>query len=118
MKPMTPKQARERAIMTLDKDENIVGIWATPPIPQTGFYKLLAKQKADGCIEWAQLLQRIDGTKELMFRGTVKSKKELNKVVDLVSTQLSRTFGTSIKLTTAKAEFYSLNGMKYDNTVN
>ncbi|MBW8049554.1 MAG: hypothetical protein FVQ77_04295 [Cytophagales bacterium] len=118
MKPMTPKEVREGAIMTLDKGENIVGMWASPPIPQTGFYKLLAKQKKDGTIEWAHLVQRADGSKELMFRGTAKSKKELNKVVDLASAQLSRIFGPSIKLKAAKADFYSLEGQKFDDTVN
>ena len=42
---MTPKQAKEGAIMSVDKGEEVDGMWASPPIPQTGFYKLLAKQK-------------------------------------------------------------------------
>ncbi|MCH8317276.1 MAG: hypothetical protein IIA88_02065 [Bacteroidetes bacterium] len=53
-----------------------------------------------------------------MFRGTAKSKKELNKVVDIASAQLSRIFGPSIKLKAAKADFYSLEGQKFDDTVN
>jgi len=112
MKPMTPKQAKEGAIMSVDKGEEIAGMWVSPEISQTGFYKLLAKQKKDGTFEWAHLLQRADGTKKLMFRGDVKTKKELQKVVDIASTQLSRIFGPSIKLKVAEADFYSLDGMK------
>ena len=115
---MNPKEAKKRAIMTLDKGENIVGMWVTPLIPETGFYKLFAKQKTDGTIEWAHLLQREDGTKELMFRGTVKSKKELNKVLDASNSNLQRIFGATIKLNVAEAEFRTLDGKKFDDTVN
>ena len=115
---MTPKEAKQRAIMTLDEGEDIVGMWVTPLIPETGFYKLIAKQKTDGTIEWAPLLQREDGTKELMFRGTVKSKKELNKVLDASNSNLQRIFGASIKLNVAEAEFRTLDGQKFDDTVN
>lgn len=115
---MNPKEAKQRAIMTLDEGENIVGMWVTPLIPETGFYKLFAKQKTDGTIEWAHLLQREDGTKELMFRGTVKSKKELNKVLDASNSNLQKIFDPSIKLNVAEAEFRTLDGQKFDDTVN
>ena len=103
---MTPKQAKQYAVMTLNQGENIAGMWATPLIPGTGFYKLFAKQKTDGTIEWAHLLQRTDGTKELMFRGTVKSKKELNKVLNTANSTLQRIFGHSVKFNVAKTDFY------------
>jgi len=38
--------------MNIEKGEEIVGGWATPKIPQVGSYKLLAKQRTDGKIEW------------------------------------------------------------------
>ena len=43
----------------------------TPPIPQVGIYKLLAKKKADGMIEWAHFVQHDNGLKEKEIRGTV-----------------------------------------------
>ena len=103
--------------MNVDKGETIAGTWVTPLIPQTGFYKLLAKRKKDGACEWVHFIQREDGTKKLLFRGEVQSKEELQKVVDVANNMLGKTFGPSVKLSIGKADMYSLDGRKFDDTV-
>ncbi len=44
------------AILSIEKGEELFGGWATAPIPEVGIYKLLAKKKADGTIEWAHFV--------------------------------------------------------------
>ena len=46
-----------------------------------GLYKLLAKKKADGIIEWAHFIQRNNGLKEGVLRGTAKNHEELDTVI-------------------------------------
>ena len=47
----------QMAVMNVDKGEEIVGGWATAQISQVGIYKLLAKKRKDGVIEWAHFIQ-------------------------------------------------------------
>jgi len=112
------KNPKVQAIMNIGKGEQIVGMWVTPQIPQTGVYKLLAKQKADGTCEWAHLVQRADGSKELLFTGEVNKKEELQKVVDVANKMLEQTFGPEIKLGEAQYDMYSLDGGRLDDSVN
>ncbi len=70
---MTPKLS-QMAVMNVDKGEEIVGGWATPHIPQVGVYKLLAKKRKDGAIEWAHFVQRDNGAREKVYRGDVESR--------------------------------------------
>ena len=39
------KENQIKAVMNIEKGEEIIGAWITPKIPEIGFYKLLAKQK-------------------------------------------------------------------------
>lgn len=54
----------QMAVMNLAEGEEILTGLATPHIPQVGVYKLLAKKKTDGTIEWAHFVQRDNGLKD------------------------------------------------------
>ena len=45
------KENQIKAVMNVEKGEEIIGTWITPQIPQIGFYMLLAKKKKDGACE-------------------------------------------------------------------
>ena len=59
------------AVMNLEEGEDIFAGRVTPHIPQVGIYKLLAKKKVDGTIEWAHFVQRDNGLKEQVMRDVV-----------------------------------------------
>lgn len=100
----------QMAVMNVDKGEEIVGGWATPHIPQVGIYKLLAKKKMDGSIEWAHFIQRDNGLKERVMRGTVKTRGELDIVINAANKNLGRIFG--MRLQAAEYEMRTLDGKK------
>lgn len=87
----------EVAVMNIEKGEEILGGWITPHIPQVGIYKLLVKKKTDGTIEWAHFVQRDNGLKERIMRGTVKNSDELDIVRDAVNNNLRRIFGVAMQ---------------------
>ncbi len=102
------------AVMNIEEGEEIFAGRTTPNIPQVGTYKLLAKKKADGTIEWAHFVQRDNGLKERVIRGTVRTPDEFNIVIDAVDNNLRRIFG----ITTQPAGFdvRTLDGMKASST--
>jgi hypothetical protein len=75
----------DEAVMNLEGGEELLGGRATPHIPQVGIYKLLAKKRADGTMEWAHFVQRDNGLKEKVLRGTVKNSDEFAVVSDAVN---------------------------------
>ena len=91
------KSLRQMAVMNVDKGEEIVGGWASAHIPQVGVYKLLAKKRLDGIIEWAHFVQRDSGLKEKVYRGEVESHEKLNEVLEIMNGQLKRVFGTTME---------------------
>lgn len=95
---MDPKSLKQAAIMNVDKGEEIVGGWASAHIPQVGIYKLLAKQRTDGTIEWAHFVQRDNGLKEKVYRGEVESREKLDEVLEIMNGQLKRVFGVTMKM--------------------
>ncbi len=101
-------------LMNIGKDEEIFAGRVSPHIPEVGVYKILAKKKADGTIEWAHFVQRDDGLKDRVMRGTVNNREEFNIVIDTVDKNLRRIFG----VTTQPAEFdvRTLDGVKASNT--
>jgi len=111
------KEPKIQSIMSIDEGETIAGAWATPQIPGTGFYKLLAKKRVDGVIEWAHLIERENGTKEVLYRGNVESEEQLQKVVDAVNAALRHVFGPGTQLAIGTARFYSLDGREFPDTV-
>lgn len=94
---MDPKSFRQWAVMNVDKGEEIVGGWASAHIPQVGVYKLLAKKRKDGAIEWAHFVQRDSGLKEKVYRGEVESRDRLDEVLEIMNGQLKRIFGVTMK---------------------
>jgi hypothetical protein len=85
------------AVMRIEKGEEILGGWATAPIPEVGIYKLLAKKKADGTIEWAHFVQRDSGVKEKVLRGTVETREEFAVVKNAINDNLHRIFGVILQ---------------------
>src|SRR3970040_2373256 len=77
-----------QAVMNVEQGEAVAGAWITPHVPQIGVYKLLAKKKADGTCEWAHFVQRDDGRKEKVYRGTVENEERLNDVVKAINNAL------------------------------
>jgi hypothetical protein len=106
----------EQAVMSVEQGEEIAGVWVTPPVPQIGIYKLLAKKKADGTCEWAHFVQRANGLKEKVYRGTVENEARLADVVDAINSALRTAYGPGIRLQTADYDMYSLDGKKISNT--
>src|SRR5512134_1205914 len=94
---MKPNSLRQIAVMNVVKGEEIVGGWASAHIPQVGVYKLLAKKRVDGVIEWAHFVQRDNGLKEKVYRGEVESREKLGEVLEIMNGQLKRVFGVIMK---------------------
>lgn len=110
-RPVTPQ-----AVMNLEMGEEIAGTWATPAVPHIGVYKLLAKQKPDGTCEWAHFVQRANGLKEKVYRGTVENPARLADVVIALNRALNTTFGPAICLQPVDYELYALDGKPMSGT--
>lgn len=110
---MNPKFS-QLAVMNVDKGEEIAGGWATQHIPQTGIYKLLAKRRRDGVIEWAHFIQRDNGIKERVMRGEVKDREQLDEVVAIANENLGRLFGA--RLQPVEYDMRALDGKKISDT--
>ena len=104
----------QMAVMNVNKGEEIVGGWATARIRQVGIYKLLAKKRKDGVIEWAHFIERDNGLKERVMRGEVNSREELNKVIAVANKNLSQLFGVTLQ--TVDYNMYTLDGKKASDT--
>ncbi len=107
---MIKKRSRQQAIMHIHKGEEIAGVWITPPIPETGFYKFMAKKKKDKTYEWAHFIQRDNGEKDRIMRGSTKNEEELELVLDIANRNLRNTFGAHIALIPAETDVRSLDG--------
>jgi hypothetical protein len=105
----------QMAVMTIEEGEEILAGRATAHIPQVGVYKLLAKKKADGTIEWAHFVERDNGLKEKVMRGTVKSLDEFDIVIETVNNNLRRIFGVTMQ--PAEFEVRTLDGKKVSDTI-
>jgi DNA-binding PadR family transcriptional regulator len=81
------------AVMKVEKGEVIVASLVSGHIEGTGWYKLLAKKKKDGLIEWAHFTERDNGLKENVYRGEVRGSDELQHVMEIMNRHLKRIFG-------------------------
>ena len=104
----------QTAVMSIEKGEELFGGWATPSIPQVGIYKLLAKKKADGTIEWVHFVQRDNGLKEKVMRGTVNTVDEFAFVNATVNNNMRRIFGVAMQA--AGYDVRTLDGKKASDT--
>jgi len=100
----------QMAVMNVEEGEELVGGWATAHIPGTGVYKLLAKKRRDGVIEWAHFVQRDNGLKERIMRGEVESREKLDEVIEIANKNLGKLFG--IALQAVDYDVYTLDGKK------
>jgi hypothetical protein len=106
---------KQMAVMNIEKGEELFGGWATPRIAQVGIYKLLAKKKVDGTMEWAHFVQRDSGLKEKVMRGTVRTLEELDIVKDAVNNNLRRVFG--VVMLAAEYDVRTMDGKKASDTM-
>ncbi len=103
------------AVMNIEDGEEILTGLATAHIPQVGIYKLLAKKKVNDTIEWAHFVERDNGLKEKVMRGTVNSLGEFDIVIDTVNNNLRRIFGVTMQ--PAEFEVRTLDGKKASDTM-
>ena len=73
------------AVMSVEKGEEIVAALISGHIPGTGYYKLLAKKKKDGLIEWAHFTERDNGQKENVFASWKKCRSSFTNIVVIIS---------------------------------
>lgn len=111
---MKSKSLSQMAVMNVDEGEEIAGGWASPHIPQVGIYKLLAKKKRDGSFEWAHFVQRDNGLKEKVYRGQVKSREQLDEVLEIMNKKLHKFLGVTMRA--ADYNVCSLDGKKASPT--
>lgn len=102
------------AVMNIEEGEEILAGRATAHIPQVGIYKLLAKKKVDGTIEWAHFVERDNGLKEKVIRGTVSTLDEFNIVIDTINNNLRKIFGATMQ--PAAYDVRTLDGKKASGT--
>jgi hypothetical protein len=114
-KEKTMPNLSRSAVLNIEKGEELLGGWATASIPQVGIYKLLAKKKADGTIEWAHFVQRDSGEKERMMRGAVKTPEEFTLVKDAINSNLRRIYGVTLQA--AGYDVSTLDGKKAAGTM-
>ncbi|HEY2980178.1 MAG TPA: hypothetical protein VGJ22_03270 [Anaerolineales bacterium] len=107
-------KSKVQAILNIDEGEEIAGGWASAHIPQVWIYKLLAKKRKDGHIEWAHFVQRDKGLKERIYRGTLDSSADLDLVIEIMNRHLKRIFGVTMQ--SAQYDVYSLDGKKAPST--
>lgn len=103
------------AVMTIEEGEEILAGQTTVHIPQVGMYKLLAKKKLDGTIDWAHFVQRESGLKEKVIRGTVRTHEEFEIVIEAINNNLRRIFG--VDMHPAAYDVYALDGEKVSDTI-
>jgi hypothetical protein len=104
------------AVMNVEKGEEILPSYVTPHVPQIGIYKLLAKKKVDGTCEWAHFVQRDDGRKEKVYRGTVENEARMQDVVDGINAALKTAYGPLVRLQLAESDMYTLDGKQIPST--
>ena len=96
------------AMMSIDKGEEIAGAWITPYIPEVGMYKLLAMKKKDGTFSWVRFIQRLNGNKDIVFRGEAKDQAQLDTLLEVANGKLQAIF--KVTLQPADADMYTLDG--------
>jgi len=109
---MRRKPSLPPAVMNLDEGEELAGMWVTLHIPGTGIYKIIAKKRQDGVIEWAHFVQRDSGLRENVLRGEANGPGQFNEVVEIGSRNLRRFFGPAFFFIPAEAEMYTPDGKK------
>jgi hypothetical protein len=105
-------------MLSIDKGEEIVHALVSAYIPGTGYYKFLSKQKTDQTFAWVHFVERVNGSKENVYRGEAGSKEVLEKALELMNRNLLRIFGAAAEMKPGKTEVKTTMGTKDDGTVN
>lgn len=108
----------QKAVMNIEKGEEIIIAVVSGAIPGTGRYKFLAKKKKNGLYEWTHFTERETGIKENVYKGDVKTEKELNLVLEIMNKNLKKIFGDNGEMKNGMPEFRSLMKTKFDDTLN
>jgi len=112
---MKKPDLKSQAVMSVDKGEEIEGLWATPQIPQIGVYKLVVKKRVDGVFEWVHFQHRLDGTRKVLFRGELETKLRIADVLDAANKTLRSVYGVTMSV--ADVDISTLDGRKSSDTV-
>lgn len=106
------------AVMNIEKGEKMVMGFVSGVIPGSGRYKFLAKKNKAGKYEWAHFIERDSGLKEKVYHGEVSTMEDLKSVLEIMNRNLIKIFGTQAEMKTGSPEFRSLQGKKFDDTIN
>jgi hypothetical protein len=105
-------ELKQQAIMNVEKGEEIVGglhrisrRWDS-----TNFWQ---RKKANGIIERAHFIQRDNGLKERVLRGTARNCGEPDKVIEVANQNPLGLFGVTLQAT--DYDMYTLDGKKTSN---
>lgn len=101
-----------KSIMNIEKGEEIAAMLVSGHINGTGYYKFLAKKKANGKYEWAHFVQRDSGMKEKMYKGETDTKDQLNQVAEVMNRTLVKIFGSHAEMKTGSTEVSDIHGNK------
>jgi hypothetical protein len=102
------------ALMVIESGEEIAGLWASEEIPEIGIFKLLAKKRKDGMIEFAHFLLHCTGEVSSIFRGETADPEELQEVLVMIETALLHCSGKTVKMKVPPYGTYSINGIPLD----
>lgn len=106
------------AVMNIEKGEEIIAGFVSGHITGTGRYKFLAKKMLDNNYEWAHFVERDNGLKENVFRGSVKNREELKLVLSVMNKNLKKIFGPNAEMKEGIPEIKNLLGNNFDTTIN
>lgn len=105
-------------LLSIDKDEEIIYALVSSYISGTGYYKLLAKQKADKTFEWVHFKERVNGDKEAVYRGNTATKEELETVLEIMNRNLTNTFGHHAEMKQGEFKVTTLPNNSGDKNIN
>jgi hypothetical protein len=105
-------------ILSVDKDEEIIYTLVSSYISGTGYYKLLAKQKADKTFEWVHFKERVSREKLGIIRGDIATKQELDTVLEIMNRNLVNTFGQHAEMKQGELKVSTLPSTNGDKNIN
>jgi hypothetical protein len=105
-------------MLSIDKCEEIIHGMVSSYVSGTGYYKFLSKQKTDSTFAWVHFVEKVNGSKEKAYRGDVKTKAELETVLEITNRNLTRVFGPAAEMKTGKSEVKTITVRKDDGIIN
>jgi hypothetical protein len=99
-----------RAVMEIDKGEEIAGAWCTAAHPTIGTFKLLLKKTREGRLEWAHFLQAPDGGIGMVLRGELRNPEELSQLKAVIHRSIQNVTGLELRLQDSVYLAYTVDG--------